>query len=36
MPTIAALELNDDMNFALWLEIDLKDMRQTLAKSLGL
>lgn len=36
MPTIAALKLNNDMNFALWFEIDLKDMRQTLAKNLGI
>lgn len=26
MPTIAALKLNNDMNFALWLEVDLKDI----------
>lgn len=35
MPTIAALKLYNDMNFALWFEIDLKDMGQTLAKNLG-
>lgn len=26
MPTIAALQLNNDMNFALWFEINLKNM----------
>lgn len=30
MPTIAALKLNNDMNFALWLEVDLKDIQITL------
>lgn len=36
MPTIAALKLNNDMNFALWFEINLKNMGYTLAKCIGI
>lgn len=30
MPTSAALKLNNDMNFALWLKVDLKNIQITL------